>query len=182
MHLNSRACNGETLCRRIEIGMMTRRIFAGTIVALLLSVSSLAAACDLSCAFPSMGADCHSEQTEPQGSSSGVMKLDGMAMAGMTMPETGSNANHQAVSAISRANASHPSIGEMGPCEKQSCDSDTPVSARMTRSIDSQFHSILANTETPRANCAPTLFHDARDDIAHYLPSGKSPLRLSLRV
>lgn len=162
--------------------MMIRRIFAGTIVALLLSVSSLAAACDLSCAFPSMSADCHSEQTKPQDSSSVGMKMDGMAMAGMTMPGMGSGASQQAVSAISQTNASHPSIGEMGPCEKQSCDSDTTVSARMTRSIDSQFHSILANTETPRAHCAPTLFHDARDDSAHYLPSGKSPLHLSLRI
>jgi hypothetical protein len=162
--------------------MMIRRILVGSIVALLLSVSSLAAACDLSCAFPSMGADCHAEQTEPQDSSSGGMKMDGMAMAGMTMPEMGSSAYHQAISAISRTNASHASIGEMGPCEKQSCDSDTPVSARMTRSIDAQFHSVLTDTETSRANCAPTLFHDARDDIAHYLPGGKSPLRLSLRV
>jgi hypothetical protein len=162
--------------------MMIRRIFAGSIVALLLSVSSLAAACDLSCAFPSMRADCHSDQSEPQDSSPGSMKMDGMAMAGMTMTEMGNGASQQEVSAISRTNASHASIGEMGPCEKQSCDSDTPVSARMTRTIDSPFHSILANTETPRANCAPTLFHDARDDIAHYLPNGKSPLQLSLRI
>lgn len=157
--------------------MMIRRILAGSIVALLLSVPSLAAACDLSCAFPSMGADCHSGQTEPFDSSSVSMKMDGM-----TMPETGGGASQNAVSAISRTNAGHPSIGEMGPCEKQSCDSATPVSARMTRSIDAQFHSILADTETSRANCAPTLFHDARDDIAHYLPSGKSPLHLSLRI
>jgi hypothetical protein len=162
--------------------MMIKRIFVGSIVTLLLSVSSLAAACDLSCAFPSMSADCHSEQTEPQDSLSGGMKTDGMAMAGMTMPEMGSGASQQTVSAISRTNSNHPSIGEMGPCERQTCDSDTPVSARMTRSIDSQFHSILANTETPRANCAPTLFHDARDDIAQYRPGDRSPLHLSLRI
>jgi hypothetical protein len=162
--------------------MMIRRIIAGSIVALLLSVSSLAAACDLSCAFPSMSADCHSGQTEPQNSSPGGMKMDGMSMAGMTMPEIGSDASQRTVSAISPTNASHPTIGEMGPCERQSCDSDTPVSARMTRSIDAQFHSILANTETLRAICAPTLVHDARDDIAHYRPSGRSPLHLSLRV
>jgi hypothetical protein len=162
--------------------MLIRRILAGSIVALLLFVSSLAAACDLSCAFPSMSADCHLEQTEPQDSSSGGMKMDGMAMAGMTMPKMGSGRNLQTVSAISPTNASHPSIGEMGPCERQSCDSDTPVSARMTRSIDAQFHSIMANTETLRVICAPTLVHDARDDIAHYRPSGRSPLHLSLRV
>jgi hypothetical protein len=162
--------------------MMIRRIIAGSIVALLLSVSSLAAACDLSCAFPSMSADCHSEQTETQDSSSGGMKMDGMAMAGMTMPEMGRVANQQSFSANSRINASHPSIGEMGPCERQSCDSDTPVSARLTRSFDSQFHSILANPETSRANCAPTLFRDARNDIAHDRQNDGSSLHLSLRI
>jgi hypothetical protein len=162
--------------------MLIRRILAGSIVALLLSVSSLAAACDLSCAFPSMSADCHLEQAEQQNPSSGAMKMDGMAMAGMMMPEISQSEAQKTVSAISQTSPSHPSIGEMGPCEKQSCDSDTPVSVKMTRSIDAQFHSILANTETPFANCAPTLVHDARDDIAQYLPSDGSPLHISLRV
>jgi hypothetical protein len=162
--------------------MLTRRILAGSIVALLLSVSSLAAACDLSCAFPSMSADCHLEQTEPQNSLSGSMKMDGMAMAGMTMPEMGSGASQQTVSAISRTNAGHPSIGEMGPCERQSCDSDSAASAMTTRSIDSHFHSNPVLAETPGANCAPALFHDARDDLARYLPSVGSPLHISLRV
>jgi hypothetical protein len=161
---------------------MIRRIFAGSIGALLLSVTSLAAACDVSCAFASMSSDCHAVQAESQDSAPGGVTMDGMAMAGMTMPEMGSGANLQTVSAISQTSPNHPSIGEMGPCEKQSCDSDTPVSARMTRSIDSQFHSILADTETPRANCAPALSHDARDDITHNRPSGGSPLHLSLRI
>ena len=64
MYILAWRCNCETLWRKIETGMMIRRIFAGSIVALLLSVSSLAAACDLSCAFASMNSDCHSQQAE----------------------------------------------------------------------------------------------------------------------
>ena len=162
--------------------MMIRRIFAGSIVALLLSVSSLAAACDVSCAFASMNSDCHSEQTESRESAPGGMKMDGMAMAGMTMPEMAGGEDQQTVSAATRANIGHASIGEMGPCEKQTCDNSSAVSAKTSRSGDSHFHSILAVTETPRADIAPLFFHDARDDVASHCPSDGSPLQLSLRI
>jgi hypothetical protein len=169
-------------CRKIEIGMMNRRIFAGSVVALLLSASSLAAACDLSCAFLSMNSDCHAEQTESQDSAPDGMKMDGMAMAGMTMPEMASGGERQAVSANSQARASHPSIGEMGPCEKQACDNGSAISATTARSGNSHFHSILAASETPRDLGALKLFHDARDDVATHHVRDASPLQLSLRV
>jgi len=160
--------------------MWIKRIFAGSIVALLLSVSSLAAACDLSCAFHSMISDCHSEQA--QTSASDGMKMDGMAMAGMTMPEMTGGDEQQAVSAISRANMAHPSIGEMGPCEKQSCDSGSAISATTSRSIDLRLHPVIAVGETPRPDGALALFRDARDAIAlHRLHYG-IPLHLNLRV
>src|ERR1700676_5285457 len=128
--------------------MTMRRIFASSIVALMLSVSPLAAACDLSCAFASLNSDCHSEQTEPQGPSSGDMKMDGMATDGMTMPEMAHSGDQQA---ISRTRTSHPTIGEMGPCERQSCDPDSAVSAKASRSADLHFHSMLAVADTSRA-------------------------------
>jgi hypothetical protein len=161
---------------------MIRRIFASAIVVLLMSVSSLAAACDLSCAFASMNSDCHTEQTESQDSAPNGMKMDGMAMAGMTMPEMASGLDPQAVSTISRTRANHLSIGEMGPCEKQACDNGSAISANTARSGNSQFHSILAATETPRDDGALSLFHDARDDVAtHHVLDG-SPLQPSLRI
>jgi hypothetical protein len=160
--------------------MWIRRIFAGSIVALLLSVSTLAAACDLSCAFHSMNSDCHLEQT--QTSASDGMKMDGMAMAGMTMPETAGGAEQQAVSVISRANMAHPSIGEMGPCERQTCDSGSAVSAKSSRFIDSQLHSMVAVAETPRPDFALALFRDARDAIALHRMHDGIPLHLNLRV
>ena len=99
-------------------------------------------------------------------------------MAGMTMPEMANGEDQQAVSAISRLKASHPSIGEMGPCEKQACDNGSAVFAKTTRSGDSHFHSILAIAETPRADGALTLLRDARDDIATYQVRDGSPLHL----
>jgi hypothetical protein len=162
--------------------MMIRRLFAGSIAALLLSVTSLAAACDVSCAFASMSSDCHAKQTKSQDSAPGGMTMDGMAMAGMTMPEMANGEDQQAAPAISRSNASHPSIGEMGPCEKQACDNGSAVSAKTARSGDSHFKSILGVAETPRADGPLTLFRDARDDIAtHHVRDG-SPLHLSLRI
>jgi hypothetical protein len=162
--------------------MAIRRIFAGSIVALLLSVSSLAAACDLSCAFASMNSDCHSQQTESQDSAVGAMKMDGMEMAGMAMPGMASNQDQQTVSAISQTRAGHASISEMGPCERQACDNGTTVTVKASRSVAPQLLSILAVAETPRAVSAHPHFHGARDDVARYRPLDGSPYLLSLRI
>jgi hypothetical protein len=162
--------------------MMIKRIFAGSIVALLLSMTSLAAACDVSCAFASMSSDCHSQQTESQDSPPDGMTMDGMARDGMTMPEMAGGEDQQSVAAVQGSTASHPVIGEMGPCEKQACYDGFAVSAKTARFVDSQLHSITAISESPRADIAPPFFHDARDDIAHYRPSDGSPLLLSLRI
>jgi hypothetical protein len=162
--------------------MMFRRVFAGSIVALLLSVSSFAAACDVSCAFAAMSSDCHSQQTETRDSVVGSMKMDGMAMAGMAMPGMANGKDQQAVSAISQLKASHPSIGEMGPCERQACDSGSAVFAKTTRSGDSHFQSIFAVSETPPADRALVFIRDARDEIAMHQVRDGIPLHLSLRI
>jgi hypothetical protein len=162
--------------------MMIRRIFAGSIVTLLLAVSTLSAACDLSCAFDSMNSDCHSGQTESQQSAPGDMKMDGMVMAGMTMPKMASSEHKLTLAPISRTKASHPSIGEMGPCERQSCDNGSADSAKTNRSADSHFYSILAITETSSADIAPPLIRDARDDVGTYHVRDRSLLHLALRI
>jgi hypothetical protein len=156
---------------------MIKRIFAGSIVALLLSVASLAAACDLSCAFASMNSDCHSEKTESQNSAAG-----GMDMAGMAMPDVAGGEGQQAVSAGAPGSVAHPSISEMGPCQKQACDNGFAVSAKTTRSVDSHSHSPLAVTETSRADEVPTRFHEARDGIATFHILDGSPPHLDLRL
>jgi hypothetical protein len=180
MRLFSCGGNNESLCRNIKCGMTIRRIFAGSIVAVLLLVPPLAAACDLTCAFPSMSADCHSQRTESQDTASGGMKMDGMAMAEMPMPEMGQG--QQTESVATGAIAGHASIGEMGPCERQSCDNGVSVSARANRFGDLQFHFLVATDRTPRANGASNLIHDAQDDVARDRSHDASPLPLSLRI
>jgi hypothetical protein len=162
--------------------MMIKRMFAGSIVVLLLAASSLAAACDLSCSFALMSSDCHSLQAESQDSAAGAMTVDGMAMAEMTMPEMANSESQLAVSAISRSNWGHPSIGEMGPCEKQACDNGAAVSVKTARSVNSQIHSISAVTEIPRAYQDLRLFRDARDAITAHRVLDESPLHSSLRI
>jgi hypothetical protein len=159
-----------------------KRICAGSIVTLLLSVSPLAAACDLSCAFATMNSDCHIQEVETQDSATSDMKMDGMAMGGMTMPEMAQSESQQAVSTISRAISNHPSIGEMGPCEKQSCDSDSAISAKASRPFAPQYDLVLATFEIPLADGAPPIFHGARDDIAAHHFRDEDPLHLSLRI
>jgi len=161
---------------------MIRRIFAGSIVALLLSVSSLAAACDVSCAFASMNSDCHSQQTESQASEPGSMKMDGMAMAGMAMPEMGSGNIQQTEFAATHAEPGHPSIGEMGPCEKQTCDDNVSIIAKASCSADSHFHPLPAVADTSSVDGAPPPFHDARENVSSDIPRHPGSLPVSLRI
>lgn len=162
--------------------MKARRIFAGSIVALMLSVSPLAAACDLSCAFASMDSDCHAQRAETRDAASSGMQMDGMDMDGMTMPGMAHSPEQKAGSAISAVMPNHPSIGEMGPCEKQSCDGDSTVSAKAKRSFAEQHDLILATIEIPRARSAPPTLRGARDDIAaHRIDDASPPLRI-LRI
>jgi hypothetical protein len=163
--------------------MILRRIFSGLILALLLSASSLGAACDLSCAFASMNSDCHSARADGESSKSGGMNMAGMDMAaGMTMPQMGGSQDQQGIPAISETSPLHASIGEMGPCEKQACDGSSAIFARMNGSSDSQFHLIPAVARTPRVVHARTLFRGARDNVANDPLREETPLRLSLRI
>jgi hypothetical protein len=162
--------------------MMIRRVFSGSMVALLLSVPSLAAACDVSCAFASMNSDCHSQQVETQDSAGGDMKMDGMAMDGMAMPEMEHAQGQQSGSAISSVKAIHPSIGEMGACEKQPCEGDSAISAKARASSAPPLNLILAVIEIPHSDHAPPLFSAAREDIATRAYQNERPLRIALRI
>ncbi|HEY2647123.1 MAG TPA: hypothetical protein VGI34_09115 [Candidatus Acidoferrales bacterium] len=162
--------------------MILRRIFACSVLALLLSATSLGAACDVSCAFASMSADCHSQQSATELDASGAIKMDGMEMAGMEMPDMDGDLGHQAVSTISETMRHHASIGEMGPCEKHACDSSSAVSAKTNGSSDTHFHIALAVTGTSQADYAQTLFRGARDDIASNRPHRRNSFLQNLRV
>ena len=162
--------------------MTTRRICAGVIAVLMFSVSSMAAACDLSCTFARSQSDCHAQGANHPSSADASLRMDGMAMDGMAMPEMAGGEGQIAVSARAERMPGHPSITEMGPCERQSCDTASAVSARSVRTAAVDFHLILALVEAPLAARASPVFHDARDDLATTLPRDGSPLLVSLRI
>jgi hypothetical protein len=174
--------SGEMPCRRIQAGMMIRRTVAASIVAMLLSVPALAAACDVSCAFASMNSDCHSRQTETLLSTSAGVDMDDMAMAGMAMPEMAGSANQQGISVLSPARAAHASIGEMGPCERKACDDDPAVSARSARSDSSHYYTFFATTEAPLADRELASFHGTRHIITMHQVCNGSLLQPNLRI
>jgi hypothetical protein len=178
----SSSCHGGELYRRIEDRMKIKRILAGSIVALLMSVSALAAACDLSCAFASMSSDCHSGQSQTLNSESRGMKMDGMAMAGMAMPQMASSAEQQSVSATDHTSNSHPSIGDMGPCERQSCNGETAIAARASHSVPSSFQLAAVVAVARCVDLSPPDFHDARQHLAADFSRSASPFPLSLRI
>lgn len=160
-------------------GMTIRRIFASSIAALLLLVTPLAVACDLSCAFSFTDSDCHAAQVN---SASSGTNVNGMSMPGMDMPEAPAQMGQPADSSFAGAHAAHASIGDMGPCERQACASRSAVSVRNSRSGDSRFQVLLATTGTHGAEAAPALFRVARDEITSRTSGHRSALRLNLRI
>gem|GEM_PF-3255002 len=159
--------------------MKIRRIFAGTLAALLLCVSSLAAACDLSCGFALFRSDCHSPQMTADES-----QRHEMAMAGMAMPETAgdSSTNQPMVSSAPQAMPGHAVLTDMGACMRQSCDQAQALASKANHSTAGQFETVSTiagffQTENLRA-----AIHEARGGIAPLTPIVHSPLDVSLRL
>ena len=159
--------------------MMIRRIFAGSIVALLLSVSSLAAACDLSCAFARANSDCHSREMKAQRSAPADM-----TMAGMTMPKMSGDysMNQQMVSAPPRTMPLHAAVVDMGTCERQSCDQAPVLGVKANHPTAAKSDAVFAHNGFPRIAGPQTAFHDARDGLARLGPIVHAPLIVSLRI
>ena len=161
-----------------------KRMFAGSIIVLLLSVSSFAMACDVSCGLSQLQSDCHSARLASQNSFSTDTKMDGMEMDGMAMPATSNDrsADLQIVLAPFPSDAHHAFVGEMGPCERQSCDQDASDISKSTRIITPQFHTLLTIVHFPQVDGLQTIFYNPREDIAVFDPNHRFPLSISLRV
>ena len=154
--------------------MKIRRIFAGTLTALLLCVSSLAAACDLSCGFAPFRSDCHSPQ----------MTTDESQRHEMAMPETAgaSSTNQPMVSSAPQSMPGHAVLTDMGACMRQSCDQAQALASKANHSTAGQFETVSTiagffQTENLRA-----AFHEARGGIAPLTPIVHVPLDVSLRL
>jgi hypothetical protein len=163
--------------------MIVTRTIAGLVVTLLLAVTSMAAACDLSCAFALANSDCHPQDATSQSSADSSVAMDGMDMPGMAMPGMTPIANHPSISDISQARVGHhPSIGTMGPCERQSCDKSSFGSVKTNRVRASRPTVVLPIAQNPRGDTARSHSYDARDDVASDPPSYRNSFQLSLRI
>ena len=159
--------------------MKIKRIFVGTIAVLVMCVSSLLPACDLSCGFSPFRSDCHSPQM-----ATGESDASDMSMDGMTMPESAvdSPADQSVVSSISQEMSAHEAFVEMGACERQSCAQAPGIVSISIHSAAAQFEKISAVIGFPGMKLPKIVSHDARDDISPPNRAVRISLDVSLRI
>jgi hypothetical protein len=166
--------------------MKMKRTIAGSIAALLLAVTSMAAACDLSCAFAMASSDCHASEstTASAGSADAMAGMDmgGMDMSGMAMPGVSDSATPPSTSDMSPAKGAHPSIGDMGPCERQSCDKGSFVFVKAGRSAARSVQAAPPALRVSLPAIGLQIFHGARDDAAPFSSLRATSLSVVLRV
>jgi hypothetical protein len=162
--------------------MKMRRAISGSIVALLLAVTSMAAACDLSCAFALANSDCHSSESPSQISAQSGMDMGGMDMSGMAMSGMNDAEVQPSTSGMSHAKSAHPSIGDMGPCERQSCDKGSFVFVKAGGSAVQRVEAALPPTQFSLGDAGLQIFRGARDDVAPFASFHASSLNLILRI
>jgi hypothetical protein len=151
-----------------------RGIFALSLVALLLFVSSLAAACDLSCGFAQFRSDCHSPE----------MAATDSGASDMTMAEKAdeNSTEQQIVSSPHQAMPAHAVLADMGACEHQSCDQAQALASKADHSTAAQFDTISTHAESPSMESLQTALHETRDGIPLFSPFVDSLLDVSLRI
>jgi hypothetical protein len=156
-----------------------RRISAGSLVVLLLCVSSYAAACDLSCGFALFRSDCHSP--EMAAADSGA---SGMTMVGMRMAERAdeNSTDQQIGSSPQKAMPAHTVLADMGACERQSCDQTQALASKADHSTAPQFETISTDAKSPSMESLQAAFHESRHDIPFFSPFVDGPLDVSLRI
>jgi len=156
-----------------------QRIFVGTIAVLLMCVSSLFPACDLSCGFSPFRSDCHSPQM-----ATGESDASDMSMDGMTMPESaGDNrANQPGISAAQQEMPAHAALVEMRACARQSCAQAPGFVSTSIHSAATQFERISVANGFSEINPPKIVFHDARDDISRPDRALHLSLNVSLRI
>jgi hypothetical protein len=165
--------------RRQNLSVKTRRVFASTLVALLLCVSSLAAACDLSCGFALFRSDCHSLQIAAD-----ETQRAGMTMAGMAMPEMAgqSSTNQRLASSAPQAMPIHAVLADMGACERQSCDQTQVLASKANHTTAAQFETVSAAAGFFHVGSLQAALHEARDGIVPLSPVVHGSLDVRLRL
>lgn len=158
--------------------MKIRRIFAVPLAALLLFVSSLAAACDLSCGYALFRSDCHSPAMAATDSGASDTTMAGMRMA----ERADENSTDQQIgSSPKQAMPAHAVLADMGACERQSCDQAQALASKADHSTAAQFDTISTVADSSYISL-PAAFNASRDDIPLFSPFVYSSLDVSLRI
>jgi hypothetical protein len=159
-------------------------MLAGSIIVPILFVSSMAAACDIACGFAKAQADCHSARMNIRDSAAASMPMSDDGMAGMAMPpEPGATlAGQETISATLQMETHHARIGQMGPCERQSCNEYAAYISKSTRHDAPRFRAALTVVSLSRMAQLQTSFYDPRDGIPTFSPGDRVPLRTTLRI
>jgi hypothetical protein len=158
--------------------MAIRRIFAGTLAALLLCVPAIATACDLSCGFSQLASDCHSAQITGHDSASPDVAMGGMSMPNM---DDDRSPDRQEVSSAQQAMPIHGVLVDMGECTRHSCDQAQWIVSN-TNQCAPRFRVISRTPEFPSMESLRIAFHDARDDIATLSSPADGALHTNLRI
>ena len=157
------------------------RIFAGTLVALMLCVSSLGVACDLSCGFPTDGSNCHTQQAQTHDSALPNMKMGDMAGTAMPEMDDASSPHQEVISNSSHAMAAHAALIDMNACERQSCNQEQ-TAAQSNRSAVRNFDTTSPVAGFFQLNNREAIFHATWDGVALHHFEIHSPLNISLRI
>src|ERR1700738_417770 len=169
------------MCGKRGSAVKARSILAGALAAMLLCVSSLAAACDFSCGFARQRSDCHSTQMTP-GSSD--MTMADMAMPGMTMPEISgyTSISGKTVSPSSKGMPTHAALVDMGACERQSCDQTQVVASKSNPATFKMFEAISKIPGSFNMEGLHVSFYESRDELASFAPSVLISFNVTLRI
>jgi hypothetical protein len=161
---------------------MMKRILASSIVALLLSLTALGAACELSCGFASDRSGCHTQHAQASDSAPTTMKIDNMDMSGMAMPDVADSTDQEMFSSPLQAPPAHADLIDMNVCERQPCDQAQATAGRANPVAATHCGGSWAAAGSSYSNLLASNVHDARDDVAPRGLKIHSPLTISLRI
>jgi hypothetical protein len=155
-----------------------KRIFVGTAALLLMCVSSILPACDLSCGFSAFQSDCHSPRAAAEWDASN------MTMAGMSMPESASEspADQPVVSSVPQEAPAHAALLDTGACAHQSCAPAPGLVSISIHSAAAQFETISAAPGFSGMELSKIVFHDTRDEVSPPDRAIHLSLDVSLRI
>jgi hypothetical protein len=100
----------------------------------------------------------------------------------MTMSDLFNGGDSKFISANARSGNNHPSIREMGLCERQACDSDLVPSAVRSRLMDAHFQCTPVFQGTPLMSALSPNNRNAREELTSLCLPNSRPTTQLLRI